>query len=83
MVYSLPRNVHKRTGLTPIRMIQSSKSAREDNSEEIGLDDEFPEEDSDRICPLCGLSAEDSLTIYTHLQVGHRKSEIAGLVVDK
>ena len=28
-------------------------------------------------CPLCGLIGEDPVRVYQHLQVAHRKSELA------
>lgn len=34
------------------------------------------------VCPLCGVAAEDPTDVYTHLQVGHRKSELARAIID-
>lgn len=44
--------------------------------------DESGEEEMDSCCPLCGIATEDATRTYTHLQIGHKKSELAGLVVD-
>jgi hypothetical protein len=35
------------------------------------------------VCPLCGVAAADARQLYVHLQTGHRKSTLAGLVVDE
>ena len=38
--------------------------------------------DGDRaICPLCGVETTDARALYTHLQTGHRKSTLAGIVL--
>ena len=38
--------------------------------------------DGDRaICPLCGVETADARALYTHLQTGHRKSTLAGIVL--
>lgn len=39
-------------------------------------------EAGDHTCPLCGLGGQSERTIYTHLQTGHRKSDIARAVLD-
>jgi hypothetical protein len=64
-------------------MIQSSRFRRNINAEEADFDKNSTEEDTKSICPLCDFSTEDSLDIHTHLQVSHKKSEIAGLVVNR
>jgi len=33
-------------------------------------------------CPLCGGSTDSSSDLYVHLQISHRKSALAGLVLD-
>jgi len=33
------------------------------------------------VCPLCGVATADARKLYVHLQTGHRKSTLAGLVV--
>lgn len=33
-------------------------------------------------CPICGFTAEHDDEIYKHLQTSHRKSALAGLVLD-
>jgi len=32
------------------------------------------------VCPLCGVATADARKLYVHLQTGHRKSTLAGLV---
>lgn len=64
-------------------MIQSSRFRHDINAEETEFDRNPTEEGTKNICPLCDFSTEDPADIHTHLQVSHRKSEIAGLVVDR
>lgn len=45
--------------------------------------DQASENDNSTDCPLCNMAAEDTSKIYTHLQLGHKKSELAKLVVDR
>jgi len=33
------------------------------------------------ICPLCGVATPDARDLYVHLQTGHRKSTLAGMVL--
>ena len=33
------------------------------------------------ICPLCGVETADARVLYVHLQTGHRKSTLAGMVL--
>lgn len=65
-------------------MIQSSNIILTDSSVDTDSDRKSSEEDGKSSCPLCDVSTETVLYIYiyAHLQVGHRKSEIAELVVD-
>lgn len=40
-------------------------------------------DDARSVCPLCGAAAADATELYTHLQVGHRKSALARLITDR
>ncbi|PSP27821.1 hypothetical protein BRC65_03945 [Halobacteriales archaeon QH_2_65_14] len=37
----------------------------------------------DHTCPLCGLATGEERTLYVHLQTGHRKSDIARVLLDE
>lgn len=60
-------------------MIRSARIA------DAGIDDadgEPTRETADCLCPLCGLATESPDQTYTHLQISHKKSELAGMVVE-
>ncbi len=42
---------------------------------EAGVEDTY-------VCPLCSASADASSDLYVHLQISHRKSALAGIVLD-
>lgn len=57
------------------------QSPREIEAENTSVDD-LGEDGTHSCCPLCGIVTENATRTYTHLQIGHRKSELAGMVVD-
>jgi hypothetical protein len=64
-------------------MIQSPHVLRATEPDPTASKDASAETGSHTVCPLCGLSTEDPTRIYTHLQIGHKKSELAGFVLDR
>lgn len=62
-------------------MMQSPHVLRANDGEHSGYESSA-ESESTAVCPLCGMRTEDSTGIYTHLQIGHKKSELAGFLLD-
>jgi len=64
-------------------MAQRTLAARREDPggtpEEAGVDSVIEGERA--VCPLCGVATVDARQLYAHLQTGHRKSTLAGLVV--
>ena len=60
-------------------MLQSARQA--DDTE--GAEGTPTDRDRTGVCPLCSAVLADSAQVYAHLQTTHRKSELAGLVIDR
>jgi len=61
-------------------MAQRTLAARREGPDEAAGAESVIEGDR-AVCPLCGVATADARRLYVHLQTGHRKSTLAGLVV--